>query len=549
MIPQSVLSHFANHVWQSTVFAGVCGIATVFLRKNGASVRHRIWMLASLKFLVPFSLLVGFGGYLSARTHVDVAPKHWAAVRSIGAPFPASATAMPAAARVAPSPGTQQFFGVSFLIASIWFFGAVVVCICGVVRWRRLAARRGNETPIPSGRELEALRRVQERYGWSLSVRLTSTSSAVEPGVRGLFRPVLSLPAGICDRLDDEELEAILVHELCHIRRHDNFAAVLHLIVETIVWFHPLVWWMGSRLVEERERACDEAVLQLGNDAHAYAEAILRVCEFYVLTPAAGVSRVTGSNLSKRIEEIMTERRIHRIGIGRKLALIGAGFVLLAAPIAFGMTHSAEVAATPVTAAMPEPAQSTPAPAVSRAVGFSEPAPVPAVVPLVRTVSNAEPDYILGPQDEVEISIWHQPDLTRQVVVRSDGKIGIPLISDIQAAGLTPMELREAIRSELATYLRDPIVSVIVVAAKSSQVTIQGFIAKPGVYSLGRPTTVLELIAEAGGLAEFAHSEKISIIRKEGGKTIPYYFNYNTFRTGDYEQNVTLKAGDIVIVP
>jgi len=113
-----------------------------------------------------------------------------------------------------------------------------------------------------------------------------------------MFRPVVSLPDGICDRLDDPQLDAILAHELCHIRRHDNLAAVLHLIVETIFWFNPVVWWMGSRLVEERERACDEAVLQLRIDAHAYAEAIIRVCEFYVLTPAAAVSRVTGSTLT-----------------------------------------------------------------------------------------------------------------------------------------------------------------------------------------------------------------------------------------------------------
>jgi beta-lactamase regulating signal transducer with metallopeptidase domain len=198
MIPQSVLSHFANHVWQSTVFAGVCWIATVFLRKNGASVRHRIWMLASLKFLVPFSLLVGFGGYWSARTHVDVAPQHWAAVRTIGAPFPRSAVDLPTVTRAAAQTTKASFNGVSFLIASVWFYGVVVVCLCGVVRWRRLAARRGNETTIRSGRESEALHRVQQRYGWELRIRLTSTSSAVEPGVRGMLRPVLSLPAGIC---------------------------------------------------------------------------------------------------------------------------------------------------------------------------------------------------------------------------------------------------------------------------------------------------------------------------------------------------------------
>ncbi len=124
----------------------------------------------------------------------------------------------------------------------------------------------------------------------------------------GLLRPILLLPAGIAERLTPPQLEAVLAHELCHVRRRDNLFASIHMIVEAIFWFHPLVWWIGARLVEERERACDEEVLSLGSEPHVYAEAILNVCKLYVESPLVCVSGVTGANLKRRIEAIMTNR-------------------------------------------------------------------------------------------------------------------------------------------------------------------------------------------------------------------------------------------------
>ena len=115
-----------------------------------------------------------------------------------------------------------------------------------------------------------------------------SAPGLVEPGVFGIFRPVLLLPEGIAERLDQAQLEAILAHELCHIRRRDNLTAAIHMAVQATFWFHPLVWWLGARLVDERERACDEEVLRLGNKPQVYAEGILNVCKL-VRGIAAGV--------------------------------------------------------------------------------------------------------------------------------------------------------------------------------------------------------------------------------------------------------------------
>jgi bla regulator protein blaR1 len=157
-----------------------------------------------------------------------------------------------------------------------------------------------------------------------------------EPGIFGIFRPALLLPEGIDQRLDRAQLDAILAHELCHVRRHDNLIAAIHMAAQAIFWFHPLVWWLGARLVDERERACDEEVLRLGSEPRVYAEGILNVCRLYVESPLACVSGVTGSNLKGRIEQIMKNRMAVRLNFAKKLALAVAGTAALAIPVVVG---------------------------------------------------------------------------------------------------------------------------------------------------------------------------------------------------------------------
>ena len=134
----------------------------------------------------------------------------------------------------------------------------------------------------------------------------------------GSFGRFLLWPAGISQHLQDAHLEAILTHEVQHVRRRDNLAAAMHMVVEAIFWFHPLVWWLGARLVEERERACDEEVLRLGVQPEIYAEGILKTCEFCVASPLACVSGVTGADLKQRMVRIMTQRPEDKLGFGKK---------------------------------------------------------------------------------------------------------------------------------------------------------------------------------------------------------------------------------------
>ena len=132
---------------------------------------------------------------------------------------------------------------------------------------------------ITDGPVLQTLRRLE---GDAPRLRLVTSAQAIEPGVFGIVAPVLMWPDGIGERLTGTQVEAILAHEVAHVRRRDNLAAMVHMAVEALFWFHPLVWWIGARLVDERERACDEDVISRGTEPDVYAESILKTCQFYV---------------------------------------------------------------------------------------------------------------------------------------------------------------------------------------------------------------------------------------------------------------------------
>ena len=167
---------------------------------------------------------------------------------------------------------------------------------------------------------------------------------------------MLLLPQGITDRLAPAQLEAILAHELCHVRRRDNLAAAIHMVVEAIFWFHPLVWWVGARLVEEREHACDEEVLRLGSRPEIYAEGILQTCQFYLESPLVCMSGIAGADLKKRITRIMTLKLAKKLSFGRKALLAAAGIAALTGPVVFGLMNA------PQTRAQSPAPTTTPAP-------------------------------------------------------------------------------------------------------------------------------------------------------------------------------------------
>jgi polysaccharide export outer membrane protein len=160
------------------------------------------------------------------------------------------------------------------------------------------------------------------------------------------------------------------------------------------------------------------------------------------------------------------------------------------------------------------------------------------------------PGYLIGPDDQLTIVYWREKDMSADVVVRPDGLISLPLLNDIQASGLTPEQLRLAITQGASKFVEEPTVSVVVKLINSRKVFITGQVGKPGFYPINSPTTVLQLIATAGGVAEYADKGKISIVRREDGKDTSFRFNYEEVMKGKkLTQNIELKPGDTVVVP
>jgi polysaccharide biosynthesis/export protein len=162
----------------------------------------------------------------------------------------------------------------------------------------------------------------------------------------------------------------------------------------------------------------------------------------------------------------------------------------------------------------------------------------------------SDPNYVIGGQDVLDISVWKEAELTRTVPVRPDGKISLPLLNDVQAAGLTPTQLAEQITDSLKKFVTNPQVTVIVSQINSQRIYILGEVNRAGAYPLLPSMTVLQGLSSAGGFTQFANLKKIYMFRMENGKQVKYPFNYKDVISGKQaDENVTLKAGDTIVVP
>jgi uncharacterized protein (TIGR03435 family) len=319
MIPDS-LSPIANHLWQSTLFAGAAGLLTLIVRRNPARVRHWIWVAASIKFLVPFALLVALGSQVGSRTAPVSTPSVFSTVVDrVSEPFTGRVDSP------SPLPSAPRANQLPLILWAAWAAGFAGIACAWWIRWRRITAVIRAGSPIELG----------------LPVRAISSRSFLEPGVFGIFRPVLLLPEGIFEHLSPEQMKSVLTHELCHVRRRDNLAGVIQMIVEAAFWFHPLVWWIGNRMFQERERACDEEVLRLGNPPRAYAQGILKVCELYLDSPLECVAGIAGgAYLRTRIDAILKYEAVVKMNLAKTVALIVAGIAAIAAPVVIGVSNA-----------------------------------------------------------------------------------------------------------------------------------------------------------------------------------------------------------------
>lgn len=311
-----------DHLWQSSLFVLLAWGVTSLLHRNGAHLRYWVWLAASLKFLVPFSLLALLGNQLGARV-VDVpVTEAFSTAQQVAAPLVAPATFIA-------SSEANSFNLIEALVLTVWAIGFLALVLRWLVRWRELAAIVRSAGPSTVVAPIPVL----------------SSPTLLEPGVVGICRPVLLLPEQIAVQLDGGQLQAILEHELCHVRRRDNLTTAIHMVVEAVFWFHPLVWWVGARLIHERERACDEAVVRRGHRAQTYAEGILTVCRHYVASKLACVCGVSGADLETRLEAIMKNETIVGLSRARSLLLGISALAVLVVPVLAGLTFPSHVLA------------------------------------------------------------------------------------------------------------------------------------------------------------------------------------------------------------
>lgn len=188
-------------------------------------------------------------------------------------------------------------------------------------------------------------------------------------------------------------------------------------------------------------------------------------------------------------------------------------------------------------------------PAVTRAQSGSKGKPEDSA----RTATPSTPvevDYKIGPQDVVRIDVWKENEISRTIPVRPDGKISLPLLNDVQAAGLTAMQLAGSIRDGLTKFLTNPQVTVTVTEINSRRVYITGEVTRSGAIPLLPGMSVLQALSSAGGFTQFARTNKIYILRTENGQQVKYPFDYKDAVKGKHpEQNIQLKPGDLIVVP
>jgi bla regulator protein BlaR1 len=324
-------SALMNHLWQSTVCVLLVWLAGVALRNNGARVRCWLWAGASLKFLVPFSVLVSLGERFQwGAAPAAVQPAVSFVMKEVLAPA-REVIVMPASA-----PQSSSLW--PWLLATAWCAGAAVVLVSWWRQWLpiRSAVRRATFVCLDAGCH-------------AADLPVMSSPAMPEPGVVGIFRPRLVLPEGLVEHLTPPQLQALIAHERCHVRSHDNLVAAVHMVVEALFWFHPAVWWIERRLVEERERACDEAVLRAGSRPQDYAEGILAVCRQSAGERLACAAGVSGSNLRARVEAIMRNETGHPMTPRRRFVLALAIAAAVGGPVAGGaLTIQSQVVVPPV---------------------------------------------------------------------------------------------------------------------------------------------------------------------------------------------------------
>lgn len=280
------------HLLISTVFAVFVAVIVWIRKADAARFRYCLWLAATLKFAIPTTIFSSFGSWM-----YHMVP----AGANISNIYPASAQVISQLNHAwPPVSGNTNSFALPFV--TVWLLGAVAFLT--VWMWRfRSQVPRSSEASADLVAMVSGLSR---RMGLRRRIAVRSATDGCDLALYGAFQSVLLVPSNFSGSLNRDELEAVLTHELTHVRRWDNFAAIAVHVITCVFWFHPVLWWIERRLIAERELACDEAVIDQGWSANIYATGILKLCQFHFAELRAGACGFSGSSLHERMERIMS---------------------------------------------------------------------------------------------------------------------------------------------------------------------------------------------------------------------------------------------------
>lgn len=281
-----------KHLLESTVFALFVGVLTVLFWRRGAATRYILWLLAVADFLLPSETISLLGSRLAqllpashASRTAPVLLTPWVAPSTISLPPQAANTSV-----------------LNYFLLLVWLLG----CLVMLATWLPKLRKAPEFSDCRDNALEECLERFQRRIGLRQLVTLRFSDSIAEPVLFGFRKPIVVLPTGLAGKLSSAELESVILHELAHAKRRDNWTAAFSHVVTCIFWFYPFLWWIERRLHRERELGCDEMVVRYGAAPGDYMAGILKVCRLQLTENVAGVSGVCRSNLKNRMEAIMS---------------------------------------------------------------------------------------------------------------------------------------------------------------------------------------------------------------------------------------------------
>lgn len=350
----------ANHLWQATLFFLLVLAVSCSLGKAPARVRYSLWLVALTKFVLPCaalaSLLKQAGVDLTSIFASQAGEQASAlAISPYLSPVATPHAVLHITKSILPGIGSSSItYAVTVQDEGNWYGVLTLIWLAGCAlllgMWLRkislLSSVIKSGKVVTRGREFEILQRVRTWLGLRRKVTLVISSEIAEPGVWSVFKPTVLLPEGIADRLNDHELETIMMHEMVHVERWDNLIGIVQRVVCCLLWFHPLIWLLDRQLLAEREQSCDDTVIRLSGDSQIYASGIKKICRHSIGWELTGLSNVGGSNLKKRIKRIVEADIIRSPSVLHRILLGTVVAALLILSAAVGLIHNVESAAS-----------------------------------------------------------------------------------------------------------------------------------------------------------------------------------------------------------